>query len=413
MFPAIVIVGSRPYSARVPLGDWQLARAFARLGHPVLYVDPPVHVLRPRNYLAPRRPPDLPGEPPVANLRPIALGARRPWRLAGLVSVLVGLQVRLWLLMHRWSTPLVVTVAPERGIPRLMGQFALVYWQKDRQWASQVHRRPQWLGQRHRELLAAADVATGVSPEIVADGLGQQRQVHLIPNGVERPHFAAPQPQPVEYAPLSRPRIVFVGSWGWRVDKELFVALATRRPHWTFITVAPPRAAEQVALPNVVNVGPRDYAELPAYLQHADVGIVPYREEPFNAASAPLKILEYLASGLPVVASAVLRGGAVEDVRYAESLDDWLSVLDEIVAQGRGPRPNVVGHGWEDRCRELLRLAAPTGQDLPVSSPPGVSRVPPPLLELSRPVPTAARRWRRRGWRAAWPPASVRRRPAG
>lgn len=354
--PAIVVIGSRPYSSRVPLGDWQLARGFARLGHPVLYVDPPAHALRPSNYRSRRASYETtPGEPPVVTLRPLAFGARKPWRFAGLVALVVGLQVRLWLLTHGWSRPVVITVAPERGVPRLLGAAALVYWQKDRQWASRVHRRPAWLGQRHRELLAAADLATGVSPEIVADGLEQDRTVHLLPNGVELEHFRASQPEPPEYTGLPRPRVVFVGSWGWRVDTELFLDLARRRPEWTFVTVAPLRAQEAV-LPNVVNLGPRDYAELPAYLQHADVGIVPYRDEPFNAASAPLKIMEYVAAGLPVVASGVLRGGAVDHVHYADTVEDWLEAVDRAVHADRSGPADVSGHLWEDRCTALLEL---------------------------------------------------------
>lgn len=354
--PAIVVFGSRPYSSRVPLGDWQLARAYARLGHPVLYVDPPVHVLRPRNYVGGVTVPETsPGEPPVTRLRTFALGARRPWRLAGVVSLVVGLQVRIWLLRHRWSRPIVITVAPERGVPRLLGPVTLVYWQKDRQWASQIHRRPAWLTTRHRQLLSAADIATGVSPEIVEDGRALQRTVHLLPNGVELEHFRAPRPAPPEYAGMSRPIVVFVGAWGWRVDKDLFVDLAGRRPTWTFVTVAPPRD-EPVVLPNVVNVGPRDYADLPSYLQHADVGIVPYRDEPFNAASAPLKILEYAAAGLPVVASGVLRGGAVESTRYADTVEQWLQALEQAV-QGQQPTTSdLTGHRWEDRCHQLLDL---------------------------------------------------------
>lgn len=371
--PAIVVIGSRPYESRVPLGDWQLARSFARLGHPVLYVDPPVHVLRLRQY---RRGATIretsPDEPPVITIRPFAFGARRPWRLSRVVTLLVGLQVRVWLLLHGWKRPIVITVAPERGIPTFMGQASLVYWQKDRQWASKVHRRPEWLTKQHQRLLVAADVATGVSPEIVADGLGIHRLVHLLPNGVESEHFQKAQPEPLQYAHLARPRIIFVGSWGWRVDKELFAALARSRPEWSFITVAPPRS-QMVELDNVLNLGGRDYADLPGYLQHADVGIVPYRDEPFNAASAPLKILEYAAAGLAVVASGVLRGGAMADVRYADDLEQWLEALDEAVRLGRRGPADIAGHLWEDRCRALLRLTQHRSNESPEGSAAGAT----------------------------------------
>ena len=50
-------------------------------------------------------------------------------------------------------------------------------------------------------------------------------------------------------------------------------------------------------------IGFRPYEQLPAYLGAMDLGLVPYAATPFNRASFPLKILEYLGAGLPVVAT--------------------------------------------------------------------------------------------------------------
>ena len=48
---------------------------------------------------------------------------------------------------------------------------------------------------------------------------------------------------------------------------------------------------------------PRQFQELPSYLRVIDVGLTPYSQSDFNRASFPLKTLEYLAAGRPVVAS--------------------------------------------------------------------------------------------------------------
>ena len=55
--------------------------------------------------------------------------------------------------------------------------------------------------------------------------------------------------------------------------------------------------------PNVRWVGPKHFADVPSYLGAIDVGLTPYQQSAFNRASVPLKTLEYLAAGRPVVAS--------------------------------------------------------------------------------------------------------------
>jgi teichuronic acid biosynthesis glycosyltransferase TuaH len=56
---------------------------------------------------------------------------------------------------------------------------------------------------------------------------------------------------------------------------------------------------------NVTWVGEQPFSALPGLLAHARVGLVPYADTPFNRASFPLKTLEYLAAGLPVVATGL------------------------------------------------------------------------------------------------------------
>jgi glycosyltransferase involved in cell wall biosynthesis len=69
---------------------------------------------------------------------------------------------------------------------------------------------------------------------------------------------------------------------------------------------------EACGLPNVVITGPVPHAEMPAYLAAADIGVAPFDIRAHRPLSlgfywSPLKIFEYMAAGLPVVAPAVDR----------------------------------------------------------------------------------------------------------
>ena len=57
----------------------------------------------------------------------------------------------------------------------------------------------------------------------------------------------------------------------------------------------------------VAVLGPRPYADLPAYVQGLDVGVIPFRaNDPHVQGINPNKVYQYLASGVPVVTTPVL-----------------------------------------------------------------------------------------------------------
>jgi glycosyltransferase involved in cell wall biosynthesis len=52
-------------------------------------------------------------------------------------------------------------------------------------------------------------------------------------------------------------------------------------------------------------MGRRSYESVPGLLRLLDIGLVPFLIDDFTRAINPLKIYEYLATGLPVVATAL------------------------------------------------------------------------------------------------------------
>ena len=52
---------------------------------------------------------------------------------------------------------------------------------------------------------------------------------------------------------------------------------------------------------NVLFVGRKPYTELPLYLKEADIGLATFRKIPLRKYAFPLKVIEYMAAGLPVL----------------------------------------------------------------------------------------------------------------
>ncbi|CAE6801669.1 glycosyltransferase family protein [Nitrospira defluvii] len=130
-----------------------------------------------------------------------------------------------------------------------------------------------------------------------------------LPNAVNYAHFsAATRECPQDYSGIPRPIAVYVGAMDVWFDYRLMDEVLDRLPHVSFVLIGPDELARQRLRPrpNLHLLGRRPYADVPAYLQHADVGLIPFdvvnHAELVNSIH-PLKLYEYAACGLPIVAT--------------------------------------------------------------------------------------------------------------
>ena len=153
-----------------------------------------------------------------------------------------------------------------------------------------------------------ADEIVVCSPALLRSR-GRRRTPTLIPNAVDAEHFSRPQPRPVDL-PRS-PVAVYVGSLHEsRLDVDLILNLSASLPD-LFVALVGPDSLDGTSRrrlqmsDRVFLLGPRPYEAVPAYLQHADVIIVPHVVSPFTESLDPIKAYECLASGRPTVATPV------------------------------------------------------------------------------------------------------------
>jgi glycosyltransferase involved in cell wall biosynthesis len=167
---------------------------------------------------------------------------------------------------------------------------------------------PEFL-RMEQALVRAVDLVVFAARSVEGDlvRMGAGRLLHL-PNGVDFDHFRGDHPPPPVYASIPGPRVVYVGAIEKWFDHATVNHLAERMPDVSFVVVGPasPSGGRILDRDNVHLLGPRAFDDLPGYLQHADVGLIPFDVARFpEAVNAvhPLKLYEYLACGLPVVAT--------------------------------------------------------------------------------------------------------------
>lgn len=188
-------------------------------------------------------------------------------------------------------------------------------------------------------MLARADLVT-VSSQALLERMrpAHQRVLHL-PNGCDFDHFASPPaPRPADLPPA--PVAGFVGAWAAWVDGELLQQTAALLPSWRFAIIGPPFGGPPAVGANIRFLGHRPYAALPAYLQHLDVALIPFRLTPVTEAANPVKLWEYLAAGLPVVSTPLREVLPLQGlVRLA---DDARAFADAILAASLEREPTRV-----------------------------------------------------------------------
>jgi glycosyltransferase involved in cell wall biosynthesis len=162
----------------------------------------------------------------------------------------------------------------------------------------------------------------------------------LLPHGVDATHFArALEPglaEPAELADIPHPRLGFFGLIRDWVDLDLLVALAQRRAEWQIVLLGDSTVDLTACRtrPNIHLLGPKPYAELPAWCAGFDVGLIPFRLNELTRAVNPIKLREYLAAGLPVVSTPlpeVARYGSL--VHLAEGVDAFEAAIAAALAE--------------------------------------------------------------------------------
>lgn len=167
------------------------------------------------------------------------------------------------------------------------------------------------LPDRERDLLAKADLVFTGGASLYDAKRPLHRAVHAFPSGVEIADFSparAPLPEPADQAAIPHPRIGFFGVLDERLDRTLLARLADLRPDLAFVLLGPLAKLDPEDLPirpNLHYLGPKRYAELPAYVAHWEVAMMPFAMNPATRFISPTKTPEYLAAGRPVVSTPV------------------------------------------------------------------------------------------------------------
>ena len=198
-----------------------------------------------------------------------------------------------------------------------------------------------------RELLSRAALVFTGGQSLYESKRTQHPDVHAFPSGVDVAHFTparAALPDPADQQAIPHPRMGFYGVLDERLDQDLLATVADLRPDTHFILIGPVVKIDPAALPkrpNLHYLGGKSYADLPAYVAHWDVAMMPFAINEATRFISPTKTPEYLAAGRPVVSTpitdVVRQYGAMAGVRIAGTAAEFAAATDAALGLARDP----------------------------------------------------------------------------
>jgi glycosyltransferase involved in cell wall biosynthesis len=164
----------------------------------------------------------------------------------------------------------------------------------------------------------------------------------------------------------AKKQVGFIGGIDRRLDYPLLEHLIGTLPEVEFVfigrIVTPGGATLLKKYSNVVITGPKNIKELPQFVRHFSVGIIPFRRSEFIKTVYPLKLNEYLAAGLPVVTTNFSYLDDFKDVvRIVDTAEAFKAcVLQEMesdtLEKKRLRQAFAQQNSWEHRAEELAQV---------------------------------------------------------
>lgn len=267
-----------------------------------------------------------------------------------------------------FRNPLTYSFLPTSAdvVRALGGQFVIYHCVDEYSEFSGTHKLA--ILEMERRLIETADLVIVSSGRLLESKRKFNPNTFLVTHGVDFEHFRkacdSPLPIPDDLAQIRRPVIGFHGLIADWVDLNLIRFLAHSRPEWAIVLIGKVDTDVSAVggLANVRLLGRKDYQQLPAYCKGFDVAILPFVVNELTIAANPLKLREYLAAGLPVVATAIPEAQRLDGhVRVAANPAQFLEHIDRLLAEGKtGPQRSIsdsmVDESWDAKVEEISLL---------------------------------------------------------
>jgi len=190
------------------------------------------------------------------------------------------------------------------------------------------------------------------------------KNTSLVPNAVDYSHFSKSHPiAPEDMSKMRKPIIGYYGAISSWMDEKLIKKILIEFPNSTLLLIGRVENSIISKLNSKYNnlnlLGEKKYQEIPKYLEHFDVCLIPFKITPLIKATNPVKIYEYLCKNKAVVSSWLPELEPIKELIYLSRnhkhfLKNIHTALKENVNLKR--KAYSANNTWEKRSHQIIKI---------------------------------------------------------
>jgi glycosyltransferase involved in cell wall biosynthesis len=269
-------------------------------------------------------------------MTPIALPFFGSACVRRLNRILLNGQLRLAMRICRMSRPIVWVAIPSAAdVAESLRPKLVVYQVSDKYDANEDSALSKdVIRAMHARLIAMSGAVLYSGRRLFDEAADVPHRVYLQ-QAVDYDHFATPASDiAADIAPIPHPVLGYFGQMDFVMDAALMQEVAERRPDWHWVLIGiRSNMMQGVNAANVHFLGSKPYAELPRYLRHFDLCVLPWNlQSSFTAYGSAIKVREYMATGKPVVIAPLFEYLNMHGIRFYEGADDFIAKVEDALA---------------------------------------------------------------------------------
>jgi uncharacterized SAM-binding protein YcdF (DUF218 family)/glycosyltransferase involved in cell wall biosynthesis len=224
-------------------------------------------------------------------------------------NFIISSAIKKWMKILEFTSPIVITFLPTPLVHALIEELdaeLIIYYCANNM--SEAFPDMKRLAPWEKELFKKSDLVLSISEAISERAMASAKNVYLYPPGVDFELFNNTQTNssiPEDLNSLPQPIVGYVGALSGVLDQKLIIEMAIQMPLVTIALVGPvyTNINNLKKYSNIKILGLKAHKLIPAYMKGFNVGIIPYVVNDFTDSVYSCKLNEYLAMGLPVVAT--------------------------------------------------------------------------------------------------------------
>jgi glycosyltransferase involved in cell wall biosynthesis len=285
-------------------------------------------------------------------------------------NLLLKFQLRAVMFFIRMQRPILwVENIRAADVMRSISRPAVIYHVSDRFDRCPYTRNKDKVMQRESVVTDQSDRIICVSRKLYEWKKPLGSKVHYLPHGVDFELFRAAADGSAEcklLAGVPRPIAGYFGTLTAENDIELLTYCCTQNPDISFVFAGQITAGDYSGLsklPNVFFLGRLPYEQIPGLCVNFDVCMLPWKVNEWIISCNPLKLLEYMASGKPIVSVYIdeIAAKYSDVLTVASNMDEFSKgiryELDNDSETRKNARIEIARkHSWNEHAKRLSEI---------------------------------------------------------